>query len=266
MIGLGKHKGNLYILDPANLFPMSGVCNNVSMKQHEVWHSRLGYPSYVKLNVLKNVLHFKQLINETPHCSICYLVKQKCLPFHNSSSVLISAFELLDLDILGAFHLPTHDGFRYFLTILDDFTYLTWEYLLKAKSDVASIFPAFYNLVHTQYGVKIKSVRSDNAPELAFTHFFSDKGMMSFHSCVDTSQQNSVVKRKHQHLLNVARALLFQSHIPLAYWGDCILIVAYLINRILSLVLFNKTPFEALYHKVPSYDPLRTFGCLLSRT
>ena len=165
-------------------------------------------------------MHFKQLINETPHCSICYLVKQKCLPFHNSSSVLISAFELLDLDILGAFHLPTHDGFRYFLTILDDFTYLTWEYLLKAKSDVASIFPAFYNLVHTQYGVKIKSVRSDNAPELAFTHFFSDKGMMSFHSCVDTSQQNSVVKRKHQHLLNVARALLFQSHIPLAYWGD----------------------------------------------
>ncbi|RVW88895.1 Retrovirus-related Pol polyprotein from transposon RE2 [Vitis vinifera] len=133
---------------------------------------------------------------------------------------------------------------------------------ILAKSDVANIFPAFYNIVYTQYGVKIKLVRSDNALEVAFTDFFRDKGILSFYSCVDTPQQNSVVERKHLHLLNVAGALLFQSHIPLAYWGGCILIAACLINRIPSLVLSNKTPFEVLYHKVPSYNHLRTFGCL----
>ena len=36
MIEMGKRRGNLYILDPANLFPISGVCNNVSKKEHEV--------------------------------------------------------------------------------------------------------------------------------------------------------------------------------------------------------------------------------------
>ena len=74
---------------------------------------------------------------------------------------------------------------------MDDFT---WMYLLKTKYHVASIFPAFYNLVHTQYGVKIKSVHSDNALELAFTDFFHDKGILSFHSCVNTPQQKSVVE------------------------------------------------------------------------
>ena len=55
------------------------------------------------LNVLKNVLHFKQLFNETLHCPICHLAKQKRLPFPISNSVSISAFELLHLDIWGAF-------------------------------------------------------------------------------------------------------------------------------------------------------------------
>ncbi|RVW47106.1 hypothetical protein CK203_105497 [Vitis vinifera] len=55
MIEMGKRRGNLYILDPANLFPISGVCNNVSKKEHEVWHSHLGHPSYVRLNILKNL-------------------------------------------------------------------------------------------------------------------------------------------------------------------------------------------------------------------
>ena len=114
-------------------------------------------------------------------------------------------------------------------------------YFLCAKSNVANILPGFFTLILTQFGAKIKSVRSDNAPKLAFIDFFQTHGVQVFHSYVATPQQNFVVECKHQHILNVAQALFFQSHIPLCYWNDCATTSAYLIIKTPSPMLSNNT-------------------------
>lgn len=99
---------------------------------------------------------------------------------------------------------------------------MTWIYFLRLKSDVTTIFPEFLKLVQTQFGCTVKSIRSDNAPELQFKDLLATFGIFHYHSCAYTPQQNYVVERNHQHLLNVARSLYFQSNIPLAYWPECV--------------------------------------------
>ncbi|GJR20152.1 putative RNA-directed DNA polymerase [Tanacetum coccineum] len=91
---------------------------------------------------------------------------------------------------------------------------------------------------------------------------FNSLGIVHQTSCAYTPQQNGIAKRKHRHLLNVARSLLFQSGIPLSMWTKCVLTAAYLINRLPSYVLNGKSPFELVYGFKPKLSHLSSFGCL----
>ena len=91
---------------------------------------------------------------------------------------------------------------------------------------------------------------------------FKGLGIIHYRTCVHTPQQNGTVERKHRYLLEVARALRFQGHIPIKFWGHCVLTAAYIINRLPSQTLEGKSPYEAFFGKKPCITHLRTFGCL----
>nr|XP_009620486.1 uncharacterized protein LOC104112311 [Nicotiana tomentosiformis] len=72
---------------------------------------------------------------------------------------------------------------------------------------------------HNKY---VKNIRTDNGLEFinsTYSDLFSNLGMIHQKTCVYTPQQNGVAERKHIHILEVARAMRFQAHIPLKYWG-----------------------------------------------
>lgn len=133
---------------------------------------------------------------------------------------------------------------------------------MKNKNEVQHIIPTFHKPVFIQFNTRIKAIGSDNALELKVTPFLIENGIIHQLSCVEMPQQNSIVERKHQHILNVARSLLIQASMPEPFWGDAVLTVVHLINKTPSKVLTFKTPLEILFGKQPKYHHLRVFGCL----
>lgn len=90
----------------------------------------------------------------------------------------------------------------------------------------------------------------------------SKKGVIHQFSCIARPEQNSVVKRKHQHLLNVARSLLFQSRVSIQFWGECVLTAYFLINQTPSPLLHWSTLYYKLNGRHADYSNIRVFGCL----
>ena len=91
---------------------------------------------------------------------------------------------------------------------------------MKDKSKVFQLFINFYRIIQTQLGSPIKRLHYDNGREYVnqnLSNFLKDNGVVHELTCVDTPQQNGVAERKNRHLLEVARALLFQMSAPKSY-------------------------------------------------
>ncbi|XP_071704792.1 uncharacterized protein [Rutidosis leptorrhynchoides] len=191
--------------------------------------------------------------------------KQTRDSFPLSDHKTTSLGELVHLDLWGHFKVQSRDGFKYFLTVVDDFSRCVWIYLIKHKDEVTHQIKSFVSFLETQFSKQVKTFRSDIGSEFVnnqTNEFFNSKGILHQTSCVYTPQQNGIVEKKHRHLLNVARALMFQGGIPLNMWSDCVLTACYLINRTPSSVLSGLSPYEVIFKKTPSLSQLRVFGCL----
>ena len=63
------------------------------------------------------------------------------------------------------------NGYRYFMTFIDDYSRFCWIYFLKKKSEVFETFIFFKGLVENNIGNTIKELRSDNGGEQIKRYF-----------------------------------------------------------------------------------------------
>ncbi|KAL2905680.1 Retrovirus-related Pol polyprotein from transposon RE1 [Bienertia sinuspersici] len=258
------------LLHSSNNNSLSSVAGTVSTDsmvsfKAKLWHIRLGHLPFSQHKHLSVFHDDHKSCHVDDICQICPMARQTRLSFSTSSIKSSSPFQLLYLEIWGPYHIVTHNGCKSFLTIVDDFTRMTWVHMLTFKSDVSQIFAQFVNFVATQFHASVKAVKTDNAKELcegSIKHFYLDKGIEHFKSCNHTPQQNGVVERKHRHLLETSRALYFQSKLTNQFWDVCVLTAAHIINRMPLSVLGFISPYQRLYNQQPNLDRLKAFGCL----
>lgn len=145
-----------------------------------------------------------------------HLSKATRLSFNSSLSRASKCFELVHSNVWG----PTSesfDGYKYFVIFVDDFSQVTWLYLLKSKNEVMEVFKDFHNLVKNHFSSQIQTLRSDNGTEYMshiMKQYLSTHSIMHQTSCVGTPQQNGVAERKNCDLLEKTRALMLQMNVP----------------------------------------------------
>ncbi|KAK9062516.1 hypothetical protein SSX86_019703 [Deinandra increscens subsp. villosa] len=258
LIGAGSCKGGLYRM---------GVIKDerkAMMASIDVWHKRLGHASDMKLSQF-SFLDKLSMNSKTKVCDSCCKAKHTRLPFPLSSIKTTNCFDLVHCDIWGKYRTPSLSGANYFLTIVDDFSRAVWVFLLKHKHEASICLINFHKMVKTQFGKPIKKIRCDNGGEFVsnrMANFYAEEGIILETTCPHTPQQNGVVERKHRHLLETARALRFEANLPIKFWGECILTATYIINRLPSKIIQNKTPYEIVFGHKPDYEQMRVFGCL----
>lgn len=148
MIGKGRRVGNLYFLQ-SEFSNSSFVLCNVVFDEPQLWHVRLGHPAFNKISLLEEQLNIGKFSNLKVHCDHCHLAKQKRLSFPHRSTPCINSFDLIHVDLWGLFTPIFVNGFKYFLTIINDHSRFTWIDFLKLKSEVAIVLSQFYTLIQT---------------------------------------------------------------------------------------------------------------------
>jgi len=98
-------------------------------------------------------------------CRGCVLGKNVKSSFPSSSRRSKGILDLVHSDICGPMSAQSLSGFLYYVLFIDDFSWKTWIFFLKAKKETFGKFQEFKALVENQSSRKIRALRSDNGGE-----------------------------------------------------------------------------------------------------
>lgn len=98
-------------------------------------------------------------------------------------------------------------------------------------------------MTQNQYNTTLKTLRTDNGIKFSLPSLYASKGINHQRSCVETPQHNGSIERKHQHLLNVGRALLYQAKLSKTYWSYAFLYATFIINWVPAPILNHQSPY-----------------------
>ena len=132
---------------------------------------------------------------------------------------------------MGLCHFTSLSGCLYYVLFIDDHSWKSWIYFLKAKSETFDKFKGFKALIENQIGRHIRILRSDNEGEYESNEiddFCREAGIKKELTVSYNPQQNGVAKKKIRTICEAAKAMLIDLDLPLSLWVEAACIVVYI--------------------------------------
>jgi hypothetical protein len=141
-----------------------------------LWHRRLCHHHLagVKKLISGNLVTGFRLDSQAdpdPVCEACKAGKMHANPFPTSQSRASRPLQLVHSDVHGPVKVRTHQGYRYWVTFIDDFSRFKAVYLLKHKSETFAAFKQYKAWAENVTGARLGSLRDDKGGEYMSREF-----------------------------------------------------------------------------------------------
>ncbi|CAI7856409.1 unnamed protein product [Closterium sp. NIES-54] len=212
-------------------------------------------------------LRIKGEPKEVGSCETCLTSKFSRFPFHSTVGQSSDLVELVHVDLVGPMKVKGDGGALYSMTMVDDYTRLTWSFPLAKKSDAARvIIEEWLSMVERESGKRVKAIRSDRGGEFLgadFRSWLKRYGIKQQLTTAYTPQSNGMAERANRTIIEGGRTILVDSGLPLRFWPLAILHATIIKNQVLTHVGGQHwVPMEKWSGKKPLVDMLCVFGCM----
>ena len=196
-------------------------------------------------------------------CTSCITGKHTRLPFKSSGNSAEHPAQLIHTDIQGPME-KSFEGYRYWISFLDDYSGLVAVRLLRKRSEAPDCVRAVIPLMERMGGFPTAVLQSDNGGEYFASElesWFQEQGIRHQSSTAYTPEQNGKAERLNRTIHNSVRAMLADSHLPNkeTFWDEAISCAVEALNR-LPKTGAPATPWEMFTGSKPDASYLRPFG------
>ena len=255
---------------------LSKASRSQKAKRLELLHAAYGHPGS---RVLQQILRqsagpdrdLARYIHLLPPCNSCLFGKNKKKPHARTGKGPTdpAPYSSLFVDLSGRQQIPTADGKRYAMVIVDAATNMGWSILLKTTTAAEST-TAFANWLkseaqHAPDAPTVQTVRTDGGPEFSsdFLAMLADQRIKHSPVAAKSSAQNGRVERRIGIIAEKATVAMHWANAPAAWWGEAWMWATTMINLMPTQSTPGQcSPYELMNARAPDLGMAQPFGCL----
>lgn len=266
------NEGNTGLLD-GHVLPCSESASAASTCPMDLtlWHRRFAHRNHADIQKviredLVTGLVIKKNSKPDPICLPCLAGGQSHAPIPRTAMFhATEPGQLTHSDVHGPLQTQTPEGYRYWVTFIDDYSRYWVIYMLKSKDEVFEAFKLYQAYLEAQLGRKIKAFRNDKGGEYISSSFKSHLaacGIQLQQTLRAEPHQNGVAERANRTLADGITAMLNEAHLPPSFWGIALKAYVHVRNRLPTAGTTSGTPYSLFWGKKPDVSHLRVFGCI----
>ncbi|GJT48077.1 retrovirus-related pol polyprotein from transposon TNT 1-94 [Tanacetum coccineum] len=220
----------------------------------------MGYGDYQLGNVIISRVYYVEGLGHN-----LFSVEQFCDADLEAEDTNQEKLYLFHMDLCGPMRVESINEKKYILVIVDDYSRFTWVRFLRSKDEAPDTIIKCIKNIYVCLNATIRNVRTDNGTEFVnqtLRDFYENVSISHQTSVARTPQQNGVVKRQNQTLVEAARTMLIFLKAPLFLWAKEINTACYTQNNSLIRLCYSKTPYELMHDKKSHLSLLHVFGSL----